>query len=248
MSHIPHSFVYFLIYSSPFSRTLLLFEPYRIPRFILTKNSCPYWATFLVPYLQFTFQSSEASFLCNQLDLSFLVSCLAPFLYSMEDTSSLPVSLPSAPSNNLLTINTVFQDHCLPTLLSKGNPCMVLCDFPSRIPYPPSHISIYGLEDFSIFLKALSQHQSDIYIYISSLKAFYISENCNLNHVRSISLSPFLPELQIVLLENSKSSKFSIVFPMKLLGKSLLSSIFSPFPLRPEVKKAHGPNTLICFN
>ena len=88
----------------------------------------------------------------------------------MEDTPSLPVHLPSAPSSNLLNINTAFQDHCLPTLLSVSAHCMILCDFPSRIPYPPPHISIYGLDDFPLFLNtALSQHQSNIYVLTQSI-------------------------------------------------------------------------------
>ncbi len=88
----------------------------------------------------------------------------------MEVSSSLPVSLPTTPTNNLLNINTACQDNCLPSLFSTTNPCMVLCNYPSRIPYPPPDISIDGLDDFSVFLNAaLSQHHSQIYIFTQSI-------------------------------------------------------------------------------
>ena len=83
-------------------------------------------------------------------DSSIDFSCWPPLwpfcsLLLMENSPSLPIRRPDAPSNNLFNINSAFHDHCLPTLLSTNSPSMILCDFPSRIPYPPSNICIYGL-------------------------------------------------------------------------------------------------------
>ena len=152
----------------------------------------------------------------------------------MEDTSSLPVHLPSAPSNNLLNINTAFQDYCLPTLLSITTPCMILCDFPSRIPHPPPHISIYGLEDFSLFLNAaLSQHQSKIYVLTQSILHLrkLLFKPCPLTRpftffTRSSNSAP--DELKIVEIFNSlpndtfgkiTSLQSLLTFPTTLTGK-----------------------------
>ena len=162
------------------------------------------------------------------------VSPRSLYPYYMEDSSSLPVRLPATPNNNLLNINTACQDHCLPTLLSTINPCMVLCDFPSRIPYPPPHISIYGLEDFSIFLNAaLSQHQSDIYIFTQSI--FHLRKllfkPCPLTKpftffTRTSNSAP--GELKIIEIFNSfpndtfgkiTSLKYLLTFPTSLKGK-----------------------------
>ena len=67
--------------------------------------------------------------------------------------------------NNLTRINTTFQDCCLPLLLSTTHPCMILCDFPSRILDPPPNISIFGLDDFSMFLNtALAHPECCIYV------------------------------------------------------------------------------------
>ena len=157
------------------------------------------------------------------------------YLFSnMEDTPSLPVRLPDTPNNNLLNINTAFQDHCLPTLLSTINPCMVLCDFPSRIPYPPPHISIYGLEDFSIFLNAaISQHQSDIYILTQSIYHLrkLLFKPCPLTQpftffTRTSNSAP--GELKIIEIFNSlpndtfgkiTSLEYLLTFPASLNGK-----------------------------
>ena len=154
--------------------------------------------------------------------------------YDMEDFPSLPVRLPATPNNNLLNINTAFQDHCLPTLLSTINPCMVLCDFPSRIPYPPPHISIYGLEDFSVFLNAaLSQHQSGIYIFTQSIYHLrkLLSKPCPLTKpftffTRTSNSAP--GELKIIEIFNSlpndtfgkiTSLEHLLTFPASLKGK-----------------------------
>ena len=65
--------------------------------------------------------------------------CLLPLwpfcsLSLMENSPSLPIRLPDAPSNNLFNINSAFHDHCLPILLSTNSPSMILCDAP-----PPPH-------------------------------------------------------------------------------------------------------------
>ena len=54
----------------------------------------------------------------------------------MEDPSEEPPTIPDTPMSNLARINTAFHDCCLPLLLSINHPCMILCDFPSRISDP----------------------------------------------------------------------------------------------------------------
>ena len=60
--------------------------------------------------------------------------------------------------NNLMRINTAFQDSCMPLLLTANHSCMILCDFPSRILNPPPNISIFSLDDFPLFLNTAIAH------------------------------------------------------------------------------------------
>ena len=152
----------------------------------------------------------------------------------MEDSLSIPIRLPDAPSNNLFNINSAFHDHCLPTLLSTNSPSMILCDFPSRIPYPPPHMSIYGLDDFPLFLNAaISQQHSHIYVITQSILILrkLLFKPCPLTRpftflTRASNSSPY--ELKIIEIFNGlpndtfckiTSLQFLLTFPVPLMGK-----------------------------
>ena len=79
-----------------------------------------------------------------------------PNLSKMEDPNQIPKTTPV--ENNLIRINTAFQDSCMPLLLTTTHSCMILCDFPSRILNPPPNISIFSLDDFSLFLNTAIAH------------------------------------------------------------------------------------------
>ena len=78
----------------------------------------------------------------------------------MEDPHQIPHQTPMTTpvENNLVRINTAFQDSCMPLLLTTNHSCMILCDFPSRILNPPPNISIFSLDDFPLFLNTAIAH------------------------------------------------------------------------------------------
>ena len=78
----------------------------------------------------------------------------------MEDPHQTPHQTPMTTpvENNLVRINTAFQDSCMPLLLTTNHSCMILCDFPSRILNPPPNISIFSLDDFPLFLNTAIAH------------------------------------------------------------------------------------------
>ena len=78
----------------------------------------------------------------------------------MEDPHQIPHQTPMTTpvENNLMRINTAFQDSCMPLLLTANHSCMILCDFPSRILNPPPNISIFSLDDFPLFLNTAIAH------------------------------------------------------------------------------------------
>ena len=78
----------------------------------------------------------------------------------MEDPHQIPHQTPMTTpvENNLIRINTAFQDSCMPLLLTTNHSCMILCDFPSRILNPPPNISIFSLDDFPLFLNTAIAH------------------------------------------------------------------------------------------
>ncbi len=81
----------------------------------------------------------------------------------MEDLHQVPSTIPMV--NNLTRINTAFQDSCLPLLLTTTHPCMILCDFPSRILDPPPNINIFGLDELSLFFNiALGYPERCVYV------------------------------------------------------------------------------------
>ena len=78
----------------------------------------------------------------------------------MDDPHQTPHQTPMTTpvENNLMRINTAFQDSCMPLLLTANHSCMILCDFPSRILNPPPNISIFSLDDFPLFLNTAIAH------------------------------------------------------------------------------------------
>ena len=101
-------------------------------------------------------RSSKRFFFLLPLLLSFWTICHSTNFSKMEDPHQTPHQTPV--ENNLVRINTAFQDSCMPLLLTTNHSCMILCDFPSRILNPPPNISIFSLDDFPLFLNTAIAH------------------------------------------------------------------------------------------
>ena len=91
---------------------------------------------------------------------AFRTVCHPTNFSKMEDPHQIPHQTPMTTpvENNLIRINTAFQDSCMPLLLTTTHSCMILCDFPSRILNPPPNISIFSLDDFPLFLNTAIAH------------------------------------------------------------------------------------------
>ena len=91
---------------------------------------------------------------------AFRTVCHPTNFSKMEDPHQIPHQTPMTTpvENNLIRINTAFQDSCMPLLLTTNHSCMILCDFPSRILNPPPNISIFSLDDFPLFLNTAIAH------------------------------------------------------------------------------------------
>ena len=91
----------------------------------------------------------------------------------MEDLSEESPTIPDTPMNNLARINTAFHDCCLPLLLSISHPCMILCDFPSRISDAQPNINIFGLDDLSMFVNTAIAHP-ECCIYVLTQQTYIL--------------------------------------------------------------------------
>ena len=150
-----------------FSKSLLFLpNPHRslqiFHRFskILLPPSLSLFTLFLFHSLIFTTVTYRS---LAKLRIHHLLRSLPPQSFQMEDPNQVPKTTPV--ENNLIRINTAFQDSCLPLLLTTTHSCMILCDFPSRILNPPPNISIFSLDDFSLFLNtALAHPERCVYV------------------------------------------------------------------------------------
>ena len=96
----------------------------------------------------------------------------------MEDLSEESPTIPDTPMNNLARINIAFHDCCWPLLLSISHPCMILCDFPSRISDPTPNINIFGLDDLSLFVNTAIAHP-ECCIYVLTQQTYILKRLLN---------------------------------------------------------------------